>query len=1049
MTGRTVDFRRGAARDAGRIFPPVSTHIRDQLQRTLGASYTLDRELGGGGMSRVFVAREVALDRSVVVKVLPPELAGGVNVDRFKREILLAAKLQHPHIVPLLSAGETEGVPYFTMPLVEGESLRARLVREGALPVRDALKWLRDVAAALGCAHERGIVHRDIKPDNVLLSGGSAMVTDFGVAKALRESVGTETASGLTGMGMALGTPAYMAPEQAAADPGVDHRADIYAFGILAYELLTAAPPFVGRPTQEILMAHLTEAPKPVGKVRDDLPPGLARLVMRCLAKKPEDRPQHAREIVAELEAIATSSGTSSAAILATPVPAGPAIGVFLLLGVVLLILAKAASIALGLPDWIVGAAGVVTAVGALALLVLARAARGDASRRLRWRTVFGLGAASLGLLVLLGGGWGALRAAGIGPAGSLRGAGLIAQNDRVVVSDFRVAGADSSVAYAVAEAFRTDLGQSSAIGLVPVNEVQRTLTLMQRPPGGRVDLALARDIAQRVGAKAIVDGEVTALGGGFLITARLVDAAGGDPLASYRESANDADGIIAAVDRLSKNLRAKIGESLRDLRDMPPLEAVSTSSLEALRLYAQGVRAADYDADYRRAQGFLEEAVKADTTFAMAYRKLGVVLGNTGIDPFRAAEMARRAYAFRERLTPLERALTEGSYHTSPLVDDRPRAAEAYERALALDPENRVALNNLALLRLQAGEYARAESLYVRLISIDSLRPTSWMSLASTQVSRGRMAEARRTLSEALRRFPGTPQAVQASILLDAATGRHVEAERAVVAATASMRDPAQRVGLTMVHAHLRALRGDLAGAERAFADGTSQLRALGSPNAAWTEAQARAVATTWFFERPDSGARILDDAMAQLPFATRPVAERPYLTYAFTYALAGKTAKARALVREFDLAVKDSALRRANLSSRDLALGEIALAERDGREAVNAFTRALDAEPTSLGLQARLGAAYDLLGQADSAIAVYERYRTTPSLSRIYSDAIYLPGVQMRLGELYTARGDRARALAAYEVVPQLWRTPDPVLRPKLEDVKRRIESLRASGG
>src|SRR5439155_1627183 len=211
-------------------------------------------------MSRVFVAEETALDRKVVIKVLPPETAAQVSLERFKREILLAAKLQHPHIVPLLTAGEANGLPYFTMPFVDGESLRVRLARHGELPVNHAIRMLREIASALAYAHEHGIVHRDLKPDNVLLSGGSAMVTDFGVAKALSASSNAEHA-GLTSLGVALGTPAYMSPEQASADPSVDHRADIYSLGVLAYELLTGQPPFAGRTPQHVLAAHVTEAP--------------------------------------------------------------------------------------------------------------------------------------------------------------------------------------------------------------------------------------------------------------------------------------------------------------------------------------------------------------------------------------------------------------------------------------------------------------------------------------------------------------------------------------------------------------------------------------------------------------------------------------------------------------------------------------------------------------------------------------------------------------------------------------------------------------------
>ena len=286
--------------------------LHTQLQETLGETYALERELGGGGMSRVFVAHEAALGRRVVVKVLPPELAAEVSNERFRREIQLAAQLQHPHIVPLLSAGETRGLPFFTMPYVEGESLRARLTRGGELPVAQAIRILREVASALAHAHDRGVAHRDIKPDNVMLAGGSAMVTDFGVAKALSvaqrvHDVGE--AGVLTSHGIALGTPAYMAPEQAAADPAMDHRVDIYAFGILAYELLTGQPPFAGRAPQALLAAHVTETPEPIVRRRPALPPALATLVMRCLEKRAADRPQSATELMHLLDAVATPSG--------------------------------------------------------------------------------------------------------------------------------------------------------------------------------------------------------------------------------------------------------------------------------------------------------------------------------------------------------------------------------------------------------------------------------------------------------------------------------------------------------------------------------------------------------------------------------------------------------------------------------------------------------------------------------------------------------------------------------------------------------------------
>jgi serine/threonine protein kinase len=264
-------------------------------------------------MSRVFLALERALGRKVVVKVLLPELAAGVNVERFRREIQLAAQLQHPHIVPLLSAGEADGLPYFIMPFVTGESLRTRIAREGEFPIAETVRILRDVVSALAYAHTYGVIHRDVKPDNVLLSGGVAVVTDFGVAKAVTASADSPGHTGLTSLGVALGTPAYMAPEQATASPNTDHRADIYALGIVAYEMLTGSPPFMGRSAQQVLAAQVVEEPELVERRRPAVPPMLANLVNDCLSKRPADRPQTAAAVMHALDAIATPSGGTAA----------------------------------------------------------------------------------------------------------------------------------------------------------------------------------------------------------------------------------------------------------------------------------------------------------------------------------------------------------------------------------------------------------------------------------------------------------------------------------------------------------------------------------------------------------------------------------------------------------------------------------------------------------------------------------------------------------------------------------------------------------------
>jgi serine/threonine-protein kinase len=282
----------------------MSDQLEQSLRAHLGASHTIQFELRGGGMSRVFVADDRALERRVAIKVLNPTLAATVSVARFEREIMVVAKLNHPNIVPVLSAGQVDGLPYFIMPYIEGESLRARIMR-GPLSMRETVGILKDVIRALAYAHSAGIVHRDIKPDNILLAGTAAVVTDFGVAKAVSASRDRGITSGgqpITGLGVSLGTPQYMAPEQAAADPSADHRADLYALGIVAYEMLVGSPPFHGRTPQALLAAQLTELPAPLSSRRYDVPLELAAIIMKCLEKDPGDRPRGANDILRVLE---------------------------------------------------------------------------------------------------------------------------------------------------------------------------------------------------------------------------------------------------------------------------------------------------------------------------------------------------------------------------------------------------------------------------------------------------------------------------------------------------------------------------------------------------------------------------------------------------------------------------------------------------------------------------------------------------------------------------------------------------------------------------
>jgi tetratricopeptide (TPR) repeat protein/tRNA A-37 threonylcarbamoyl transferase component Bud32 len=304
VDGDEVVFDAAARGRAAMLAPHAdASALRDELQHAFGGEYAIERELGGAGMSRVFLADEPRLGRKVVIKIVRPESLAHVSAERFSREIRLAASLQQANIVPVLAAGTAAGFPYYTMPFVDGQSLRERLAAEGALPIREALSVLRDVLRALAHAHARGVVHRDIKPGNVLLSGGTAVVTDFGIARALGAAAEARDGDTLTQPGAAIGTPAYMAPEQATGDPSADHRADIYAFGCLAYAAFTARPPFDLDAPHRIIAAHFNTAPDRLTIHRADVPPAVAKLVTRCLEKDPDRRPQTAMEVLHALDA--------------------------------------------------------------------------------------------------------------------------------------------------------------------------------------------------------------------------------------------------------------------------------------------------------------------------------------------------------------------------------------------------------------------------------------------------------------------------------------------------------------------------------------------------------------------------------------------------------------------------------------------------------------------------------------------------------------------------------------------------------------------------
>jgi serine/threonine-protein kinase len=601
------------------------TGLRERLQAALGSAYALERELGRGGMSRVFVADETRFHRRVVIKVLAPELAAGLLLDRFEREVRLAAGLQDPHIVPVLSAGEVDGLPYYTMPYVAGPSLRERLKEPaatgGPLGLSEAVAILRDVARALAYAHAHGVVHRDIKPENVLLAGDTAVVADFGIAKALAASTtqaptgggpalggaadGSGAAPTLTGLGMALGTPAYMAPEQATADV-IDARADVYAWGVVAYELLAGRHPFAGKTTApQLIAAQIAEMPAALSEVAPSVPPALAALVMRCLAKTPASRPATAAELVT----------------------------------------------ALG--EWSGGAHTGEHATAA-------------ARRRRGWRRLTaGLG---LALVVLPVGAW------YLTPA-ELRAVAVTLVNrppptyrvNRVVVAPFENETGDprlASLGSLVADYVTDGLSRLPNLDVVDAGTRMQTAEVLRRVPRFLRFLLPAdeRALADETGAQVVVAGRYYVLGDSLHVRARILDAATGrvrTTLAPVSGPAAAPSAVVAAVrTRVVAALQAVSWEVAEDLAKLSP--PPSLAAHDAFREgYQAFLRSFEHPMPDSAIFQPLRRAIALDSGYGAPAVTLAFAAANR--DAYGVADSAlAHARGLRDRLSPVERALLD-----------------------------------------------------------------------------------------------------------------------------------------------------------------------------------------------------------------------------------------------------------------------------------------------------------------------------------------------------------------------------------------------------
>ena len=623
-----------------------------KVRRVLADRYRVERVLGEGGMATVYLAEDLKHKRNVAVKVMRPELAATLGSDRFLREVEIAAQLSHPSILPMYDSGEADGILYYVMPHVEGESLAARLVREGELPVADAIRLGREVAEALAYAHKRGIVHRDIKPANILLSEGRALVADFGIARALDAE-----GEAITRTGLAIGTPQYMSPEQATGAKDVDARTDVYALGAVLYEMISGEPPFTGRSPQAVVARALTESPRPLGNARQGVPAALDAVVTRALAKRPVDRQQTAAALAEELAGVERQEAQTGhrAAAMGAGAPARPT-GGGIWLGFGAVVMAALVAVAFfagrwGLPGWSLWLALALLASGALMLWLTAGAEKrrhdGTTARRLDgWLTWRNAALGGVAALVL----WSA--ASGIAAAGRPGGTARAETGTRMAVLPFMNLG-DATDAY-----FADGIADEVRGKLARVNGL--TVTASTSAGQYRESTKSPQQIARELGVDYLLVGRVRWAGSEgsrrVQVIPEVIDARTG---AVTWQQTYDADltDVFEVQGDIATRVAAAIGVALGS-QEQEVLSERPTANIAAYDAYLKGRAIIGQDpASLRQSAELLEQAIRLDSTFVQAWSLL-----------------ARRLSTLYNNATPTT-AIGE-------------RARLAAERALALDPD-------------------------------------------------------------------------------------------------------------------------------------------------------------------------------------------------------------------------------------------------------------------------------------------------------------------------------------------------------------------------
>jgi serine/threonine-protein kinase len=674
-----------------------------RVQKALaGRGYTVERVLGEGGMATVYLATDVKHRRQVAVKVMRPDLAATLGAERFLREVEIAAQLSHPHILPVHDSGDANGVLFYVMPYVEGESLHERIRRETQLPVEEALRIAREVAEALAYAHGRKIVHRDMKPGNIMLSAGHALVADFGIARAVGAGVGDT----ITKTGLAVGTPQYMSPEQASGSGAVDGRSDIFAVGCVLYEMLAGEPPFTGPTAQAIVMRTMTEAPRSLTVTRDGLSPLIESVITRSLAKNPADRWQTAAEFARALGNAEDQLRIGPVSGARTPAPmeamgVGPSPakvwGLFGGIGGLALVLVYGLVQRWGLPVWALGLAVGLLAVGALVLAVTGRmetrraagAGISGLGSRFTWRNAAlgGLGALALWAVV-------ALVLVFRGPAGATSPGGMV----RLAVMPFENRGAadDAYFVDGMADQVRGKLMSLAGFQITARTSSDQYKASTKTPQQIGKELGVDYLLVSTVTWAKTPDGR-----GRVQVVPELINVKTG---AGTWQQSFDAD--LTDIFQVQGSIATQVAGALNVAlgpKEKQELEERPTENLAAYDLYlkAKAVQGND-PVSLRRSIGYYEQAVALDSTFAEAFARLGRDLSNLYFNSTPSPEVAARALRAVDRAKALapDAIFTHSarSLFLSNVKNDQEGARAEVMAAMRLAP------NDAQVLRMAAG---------------------------------------------------------------------------------------------------------------------------------------------------------------------------------------------------------------------------------------------------------------------------------------------------------------------------------------------------------